>query len=113
MCELRRCDKVQFFIDIANSIKFPKDDVNFSWKFALFKRNSNTNTTRAVIGRESVLYQSTKHGAELKLSLPSANLYDVQPFLGLLSPFFVNSSESEISEQASRQKATEEPKKSF
>ena len=28
----------------------------------------SSDITRAVIGRKSVLYQSTKHGAELKLS---------------------------------------------
>ena len=57
---------------------------------------------------KSVLYQSTKHKAQLK---PSAKLYYVRPFTGLLSSFFVLI-ESEISVQASWQVATDwEPNK--
>ena len=52
---------------------------------------------------KSVLYQSTKHRAQLK---PSAKLYYVRPFTGLLSSFFVLI-ESEISVQASWQVATD------
>ena len=44
--------------------------------------------------------------------MPSAKLYYVWPFPGLLSGFF-SLIESEISEQASRQVATEEPNKGF
>ena len=43
-----------------------------------------------------------------KAVTPSAKLYYVRPFPGLLSSFF-SIIESEISEQASRQVATEEP----
>ena len=58
-----------------------------------------------------MLYESIEHRAELKLSrhLPNCN---VRPFAGLLFSFF-SIIESEISEQASRQVATEEPNKGF
>ena len=64
---------------------------------------------RAVIGWKSVLYEKIEHRAELKLSrhLPNCT---VRPFPGLLSSFFPII-ESELSEQGSRQVATEEPTK--
>ena len=64
---------------------------------------------RAVIGWKSVFYDSIKHKAELKLSRHLSNC-TVRPFEGLLLTFF-SISESKISEQASRQVATEEPNK--
>ena len=59
-----------------------------------------------VIGWKSMLYQSAKYRAEVKL-LPVAKLHYVRLFPGLLSVFFVLIG-SEISEQASWQVATEE-----
>ena len=59
-----------------------------------------------VIGWKSMLYQSTKYRAEVKL-LPTAKLHYVRLFTGLLSVFFTLIV-SEISEQASWQVATEE-----
>ena len=63
---------------------------------------------RTVIGWKSVLYESVEHRAELKLSrhLPNCTVSD------LFRDFFLASLiESKISEQASRQVATEEPNK--
>ena len=61
-----------------------------------------------VIGWKSMLYQSTKYRAEVKL-LPTAKLHYVRLFPGLLSVFFFFALiGSEISEQASWQVATEE-----
>ena len=62
---------------------------------------------RAVIGWKSVLYQSTKHRAELKLSRHSPNCTNVQPFPGLFASF-LSLIGNEISERASRKVATEE-----
>ena len=59
-----------------------------------------------VIGLKSMLYQSTKYRAEVKL-LPTAKLHYVRLFPGLLSGFFALIG-SEISEQASWRVATEE-----
>ena len=59
-----------------------------------------------VIGWKSMLYQSTKYTAEVKL-MPSAKLHYVRLFPGLLSGFFALIG-SEISEQASWRVATEE-----
>ena len=59
-----------------------------------------------VIGWKSMLYQSKKYRAEVKL-LPTAKLHYVRLFPGLLSVFFALIV-SEISEQASWQVATEE-----
>ena len=58
-------------------------------------------------------YKSIEHRAEQKLSrhLPNC-IACVRPLLKLLASFF-SIIESEISEQASRQVATEEPKKKF
>ena len=61
-----------------------------------------------VIGWKSMLYQSTKYRAEVKL-MPSAKLHYVRLFPGLLSGFFFFALiGSEISEQASWRVATEE-----
>ena len=67
--------------------------------------------TRVVIGWKSVLKKSTMYKAELKLSrhLPDCA---VRSFPGLFFSFFWLI-ESEFSEQASRQVATEEPKKNY
>ena len=65
---------------------------------------------RAVIGWKSVLYESIVHRTELKLSrhLPKCIMFDLfRDFFFAFFPII----ESEISEQASRQVATEEPKK--
>ena len=59
-----------------------------------------------VIGWKSMLYQSTKYRAEVKL-MPSAKLHYVRLFPGLLSGFFALIG-SEILEQASWRVATEE-----
>ena len=59
-----------------------------------------------VIGWKSMLYQSKKYRAEVKL-LPTAKFHYVRLFPGLLSVFFALIV-SEISEQASWQVATEE-----
>ena len=59
----------------------------------------SSDITRAVIGRKSVLYQSTKHGAELKLS---RQFFYARPFYGLLSSLFFFVIESEFTEQACR-----------
>ena len=66
----------------------------------------------AVISWKSVLHESIEQRAELKTVTPSAKLYYVQPFLGLLSSFFLWI-ESETSVQVSCQVATEEPNKSL
>ena len=60
-----------------------------------------SDVTRVVIGRKSVLYQSTKHVAELKLSHHLPIWSSDRPFSGLLSSFF-SLIKSGISEQASR-----------
>ena len=65
---------------------------------------------RAVIGWKSVLYESIVHRAELKLSLhpPNCTMFDLfWDFFLAVFPII----ESEISEQASRQVATETPNK--
>ena len=62
--------------------------------------------THAVIGCKSVLYGNVEHRA--KAVTPSAKLNHVRPFPGLFSSFFLLT-ESESSEQASREIATEEP----
>ena len=57
--------------------------------------------------------QSSEHRAKpAKAVTPSAKLYCVQPFSGILSSFFLWI-ESEISEQVRWQVATEEPNKGF
>ena len=65
---------------------------------------------RTVIGWKSVLYESIQYRAELKLSrrLPNCTMSD---FLRDFSLVFFSLIEIEISEQASRQITTEEPKK--
>ena len=64
---------------------------------------------RTVIGWKSVLYESIEHRAELKLSphLPNCTMFDLFRDFSLA---FFPLIESEISEQASRQVATEETK---
>ena len=66
--------------------------------------------TRAVIGWESVLYKSIEHRVELKLSrhLPNCTMSD--HFL-VFSLALFSLIKSELSEQARRQKAKEEPNK--
>ena len=59
--------------------------------------------TPAVIGWKSVLYQSTKHRTEQKLSCR----LQICPTISRLFSSFLPFIESEISEQASRQVATE------
>ena len=68
--------------------------------------------THAVIGWKSVLYESTEHRAELKLSrhLPNCTVFDLFRDFSLA---FFSLIESEILEQANRQVTTEEPKKCF
>ena len=65
---------------------------------------------RAVIGWKSVLYESMEHRAELKLSRHLSNCTMFDLFRDFFLAFFPII-ESEISEQASRQVATEEPNK--
>ena len=76
----------------------------------LYTIKISSDTTRAAIGWKSVLYESTEHRAELKLSrrLPNYTMFDLFWDFSLV---FFSLIESEISEQANRQIATEEPNK--
>ena len=62
--------------------------------------------------RQLGIYLLNRAQSWAKAVTPSAKLYYVRPFPGLLFSFFPII-ESEISEQASRQVATEEPNKGF
>ena len=69
------------------------------------------NSVRAIIFFIFFFYESIGHRAELKLSRHLPNCIVCYLFPGLLSSFFFGLIESEISEQESRQLATEEPNK--
>ena len=50
----------------------------------------SSDITRAVIGRKSVLYQSTKHGAELKALTPISSMPDHFPLAFFFRELKVN-----------------------